>query len=226
MKQFRGDFVNGNGVGSNYVKDDYGVNGMGFNVMDLLTGQTDISSVVTGLAYDQAMKLVEKNANIVKSFANNAVSAANKATAQVARIQAAFDPNEVEAAYAQAKSSASTAKNEASNAAKNYAVTITSLNALKKISGVPASVIDAANRIIAASKTSLDNANAAVPVAQNALTQVESIYNQKASTYLPSFIPASLVSDYGIYLAIGGVALVGIIGGLIYFKKSKTKAKE
>lgn len=211
------------GVGTNCTYGDFGSlgNAMGLNLMDVISGKTSISDAVSNLAYDEAMKQVSKYGNIVTSFANKAKSAANGAIATFNKAQASVDPTELESLASQAKKFASTASGEYNNAVKNYSLTAGALNTLLKVPGLPSSVRDGANAILAAAKKSVDSAKNAVDTAQNASDQVQSIYEQRGSGSLfPSMSFSSpFMQNYGTYFMVGGGILALALAGLVIYKK-------
>jgi hypothetical protein len=195
---------------------DFG-SAMGLNLMDVISGKTDITSAISSLAYDEAMKQVSKYGNIVTSFANKAKSEANAVISLASKIQIVATPEEAQAILTEAKKRATNAGNEANNAIKNYSLTSGALNTLLKIPGLPSAVKDAANGILASAKKSVDSAKNASATAQQALSQVEASYSGKSS-FLPSFsFESPFMRDYGTYLMIGGgVLALGLVGFLVY----------
>jgi len=204
-------------MAGNYGYGDFG-SAMGLNIMDIISGRTDISTAISSLAYDEAMKQVSKYGNIVTSFANKAKTEANAVISLATKIQMVATPEEAEAIMTEAKKRAANAGNEANNAIKNYSLTAGALNTLLKIPGLPSSVKDAANGILASAKKSVDSAKNASATAQQALSQIEASYSGKAGSFLPSFsFESPFMKDYGTYLMIGGgVLALGLVGFLVY----------
>lgn len=217
------------GVGANCTYGDFGSmgNAMGINLVDLLTGKESISSVATSLIYDEAMKQVSKYGNIVTSFANKAKSAANGAISTFNQAQASVDPTALKGFADQAKKFAMAASNEYNNAVKNYSLTSGALNSLLKISGLPSSVRDGANAILASAKKSVDSAKAAVETANQASQKVQDIYEQRGGggmSFLPSFsFDSPFMKNYGTYFLIGGGVLAASLIGFIAYKKMSKK---
>lgn len=212
------------GIGANCVSEDFG-SPMGLNLMDLISGKESISSVATSLIYDEAMKQVSKYGNIVTSFANKAKSAANSAISTFNQAQAAVDPTILKGLADQARKFAMSASNEYNNAVKNYSLTSGALNSLLKISGLPSSVRDGANAILASAKKSVDSAKAAVETANQASQKVQDIYEQRGGggmSFLPSIsFDSPFMQNYGNYLLIGGGILAASLIGFIIYKRSK-----
>lgn len=211
------------GIGANVGYGDFG-SPMGLNLLDVITGKTSITTAISSLAYDEAMKQVSKYGNIVTSFANKAKSAANGAISTFNQAQASVDPTQLEALAEQAKKFYSTASNEYNNAVKNYSLTVGALNTLLKIPGLPSSVKDGANAIIASAKKSVDSAKVAVDTAKQASDQTEEIFAQRGGGggFLPSFtFDSPFMQKYGTYLMIGGGVLALSLVGLIIYKRMK-----
>lgn len=211
------------GIGANCVSEDFG-SAMGLNLTDIFTGKTSVSSALSSLAYDEAMKQVSKYGNIVTSFANKAKSAANGAISTFNKAQASIDPTELQALADQAKKFASTATAEYNNAVKNYSLTSGALNTLLKIPGLPSSVKDGANAILTSAKKSVDAAKSAVETANNASEQVQTINAQRggSSSFLPSFsFQSPFMQQYGDYLMIGGGILAASLIGFFIYKRMK-----
>jgi len=207
----------------NYVKSDFGnMNGIWDDIVGVATGEKSITSVISNLAYDEAMKQVAKSADIVKGFANKAVSAANAVSAQIQKISLAMDQAAADAALAEAKRQEKIAKNEAANATKNYAATQAAMKLLLGIKGLPQAVITSANSILETAKKSLDNANNASTKATQSLAMVQNAYNQKHGTFF-SNLTSQLPSGYGQYLLIGGAVVAVSILGMVAYKLIKTK---
>jgi hypothetical protein len=216
------------GIQSTTASGDFGEGTMGaaINFADILSGKTPIGQVIGGVAYEQAMKLVEKEANVVKAHANTTASSANTVINMAVKLETLVSPEEIKYAYDQAKSANNTAINAASNAAKNYALTGSAMSALKRIPGLPKSVIDGADAILKGAKASLDKANSSVVASKAAFERAESIYNSKTGgsffPSFPSFSSSPFMSQYGTPIMIGaGVLALSIIGFMILRKRKQ-----
>jgi hypothetical protein len=213
----------------NYVNGDYDKMGNFLtDAFNALTGGKSVSDVISNLAYDEAMKQVGKNADIVKSFASKAVAAANSITAQLPKMAAAPDQATADAVLNEAKRLEAVARNEATNAAKNFAATQASMKALLSIKGLPKAVTDGANTIITSAQKSLDTANSAATRATQALATVQSAHTSKYGSFfanLTNFPGLSSITQgpYGTYLMIGGSVIAVSLVGLIAYKLIKRK---
>lgn len=219
------------GIQSTTASGDFGDGTMGFDIMAVLTGGKDLFQAAGDLAYKEAMKLVEKEANVVKAHTNATVSAANTVINMAVKLETLVSPEEIKYAYNEAKKANNTAINAASNAAKNYALTVTAMNSLKKIPGIPKSVIDGADAIMKGAKSSLDKANSSVAAAKAAFERAESTYNSKTGGSIfpsfPSFSSSSpFMQQYGTYIMIGaGVLALSAIGIIILRKRKQTQVQ-
>jgi hypothetical protein len=207
-----------------YVDQDFE---MGFtDLFSNILGGSTLTQAIGDLAYREAMKLVEKEANIVRTFSSRAVNAANIVAAQVQAINIAATQEESDRVLEVARTNAQTASNEASNASKNYAATLAAMKTLTSIKGLPQTIIDSANAIQKGALSALNNANNAVQRANEALRTVQSIHNSKYGTF---FSNLTLFGGSGsrTYLLIGGGLLVaGLLGfaGYKMIKKRKSKS--
>lgn len=209
-----------------YVNGDFDKMGnIWDDIVGVVTGEKNVTSLVGDLVYKEAMKLVEKEANLVKSFASKAVSAANAVATQASIINTATNQTTADAILKEARSKQATAKNEAANAAKNYALTQAAMKGLLSIKGLPQSVIDGANAILKGAKASLDSATAASSRATQALNTVESAHAAKYGTFLSNLtnFNALYSSPYGKYILIGGGVLAVSLLGLVAYKVIKNK---
>lgn len=210
-----------------YVMGNFETRGMGAGIDFNAILQGDLSSVGTFLtseAYKLAMNEVSKYGNIVKSFSSKAVAAANAVNRQVSVIQTATSKEQADAAIAEMKKQAGLASAEAANAAKNYTLTVTALNALMTVKGIPSAVVDSAKAILASAKKSMDTASQAAASANNTSGSVQDSYT--GSNFGPSFSPTVFGgSNYMKYAMIAGGALVGIVGLVFLVKAIKNRKK-
>lgn len=200
-----------------YVNGDFNkFDGLFDDIVGVVTGGKDLKTLVSGAVYDEVMKQVSKNADIVKSFATKATSAANAVASQVQKISLVTDQNSANAVLAEAKKQESIAKTEASNAAKNFSATQASMKLLLNIKGLPQSVIDSANAILTSARKSLDTANAASQRATQALSSVQAGFNAKYGSFLTNIPGFSKLSTNTIMLIGGGILAVSILGFITY----------